>query len=1551
MSQHDHVHAHDTSAAPARHGDSFASENVGHGKRRRLGWLWWLPLPLVVAVQWLFPGLVPAVSAASCPTCGVCGGGVCGAVSTGHLAHVGALLLAWLGAAVAALRAVIGTVLAMKHRWRRRVVFAGLTLALGAGLTSDFFPQVDLPGPPARFEEIRAGSLVIAMDNTHQALVTPFNTRAYGLAIELLNADIPLKWVIRAGKGKDDIDFSAQTIRVAPSLDTAPTVRDFRAGPLVVPQYFAPQAMAIVQAFNARGGNVAVYELLHDEVLDVRYDIAFKPRVLVGSSNTGIHTSILMDAWVPASNYGSAEINDVNIGAFTCASLVTEPHNSSNAGVAAVSEFVAAGGNFLAQCASVLTYENDPLGGFQTSAGISGSNVSTVMTYPNPDLAITQFDGVLEPAPGGSEQDWRLNLGSLFRNGGHPIAQNAGVASDRYALTAAKLYGDAGGMVFYLGGHEYKGSDIGSINGHRVLLNAMLIPATRDVTCQIQVPLETDIGVTKTVDQERVTYGDTVTFTVTVALGGPGNASGVEVVDQLPSGYAYVDHSASHGAYDPASGVWSIGGLSWSDPMLPTTATLTISAEVLEGGEYRNTATVTLNEDDADLADNVAWVEPIVVGPNDADLALVKSVGNANPVDGSLVVYTFTVRNDGPGVATDVVVTDPLPAGLTFVSSRGGCAESGGVVTCGAASLGVGATVGFDVTLRVDALPGSVLTNTASVVAEQRDPDVRNNESSAEVVVSVAQCPAGFGGVPRIGWAVGAVEVVATVENPANAIGPLAAPGTSLSTAIAARLRNAGAILELDLGTVVPGGSSVVLSLASRSNTLTRIEASLTGAGGTFTSLGTFGGLGGTLGQSPASDVGVHVSVTVPAGGARFLRFVSEAGSEARVDGIEYAFACDAVDVGVSKVVEPARVQHGEVVTFTVTVSLLGLGTATGVEVVDQLPSGYAYLGHSVSAGVFDPGSGSWWLGTMAPGGVTEATLVISAEVLPLGAYRNTASATLYEVDVDPSNDVAWVEPIVFGPDDVDLALAKTVNVTDPEPDTLITYTLIVDNAGPAVATNLVVTDVLPAGVAFVSASTGCSAVGGVVTCTAPTLNAGAQRTFQVTVRVDSLPGSVLTNTASVSSDNVDYDLSNNVASVDVTVSVVRCPVGFEPVAQTGWAVAAQVIATTVDNAANAVGDLTAAGTTAGNANSARLRAGGILQVDLGSVAPGGSELILSLASRPASRFEVQASLTGTAGTFVSLGTFGGGGTLGQSPSDDELVRILVTVPGGGVRYLRFAREAGDRNYVDGVEYASACGLEVARADLTIAKTPSIDGPEPGDQVTYALVVTNAGPRDATGVQVLDTLPAGVTYVSASAECILLAATLICEIPVLADGASATFTVTVEVGGLPLGTELVNGASVSANEEDPVMSNNVATALVTVSGLELRKSVCNVTESGGCADPTDFVASASGVPGDVLEYRVTFERFGPPVFDLELADDVPPEAVFVVDAYGPAQDVRVTCPDASIAFVTTGPTTALTFDLADACELDTATRADGVTVSEALLPGQAGEFRFRVAIP
>lgn len=63
------------------------------------------------------------------------------------------------------------------------------------------------------------GSYVIAMDNTNQqsAATSTFNMRAYGLVVHLLNNNVRVRWVIKAQKSKDAVDFTVNASRIKPT--------------------------------------------------------------------------------------------------------------------------------------------------------------------------------------------------------------------------------------------------------------------------------------------------------------------------------------------------------------------------------------------------------------------------------------------------------------------------------------------------------------------------------------------------------------------------------------------------------------------------------------------------------------------------------------------------------------------------------------------------------------------------------------------------------------------------------------------------------------------------------------------------------------------------------------------------------------------------------------------------------------------------------------------------------------------------------------------------------------------------------------------------------------------------------------------------------------------------------------------------------------------------------------------------------------------------------------------------------------------------------------
>ena len=96
-----------------------------------------------------------------------------------------------------------------------------------------------------------------------------------------------------------------------------------------------------------------------------------------------------------------------------------------------------------------------------------------------------------------------------------------------------------------------------------------------------------DLSLDLSVDDNLVDIGQTVTFTIIVTNDGPDMATGVQVMDRLPSGYDFEGANTAPGNYNEISGVWNIGTLGAG-----TIAILTITAAVKPSGDHTNLAEV-----------------------------------------------------------------------------------------------------------------------------------------------------------------------------------------------------------------------------------------------------------------------------------------------------------------------------------------------------------------------------------------------------------------------------------------------------------------------------------------------------------------------------------------------------------------------------------------------------------------------------------------------------------------------------------------------------------------------------------------------------------------------------------------------------------------------------------------------------------------------------------------------------------------------------------------------------------------------------------------------
>jgi uncharacterized delta-60 repeat protein/uncharacterized repeat protein (TIGR01451 family) len=237
-------------------------------------------------------------------------------------------------------------------------------------------------------------------------------------------------------------------------------------------------------------------------------------------------------------------------------------------------------------------------------------------------------------------------------------------------------------------------------------------------------------------------------------------------------------------------------------------------------------------------------------------------------------------------------------------------------------------------------------------------------------------------------------------------------------------------------------------------------------------------------------------------------------------------------DVGLAMTVAPATVVATSNLIYTLTLTNYGPSTATNIVVTDALPAGMVYVSSSPSLGNVSVNAGvlSWTISSLAKDAIASLAFVVRAN--NIGVTTNTAGVTTGTSDLNPDDDIASAVVTVVSPTaDLALGLADA-----PDPVLVgsnLTYTITVQNLGPATATGVVAYDTLPPTVNFISASPANSytVVGQLVTFTnLGNLANGAQA--NLTIVVQPAAAGTLIDSASSYSGIVDPLKANNSASV-----------------------------------------------------------------------------------------------------------------------------------------------------------------------------------------------------------------------------------------------------------------------------------------------------------------------------------------------------------------------------------------------------------------------------------
>ena len=339
-------------------------------------------------------------------------------------------------------------------------------------------------------------------------------------------------------------------------------------------------------------------------------------------------------------------------------------------------------------------------------------------------------------------------------------------------------------------------------------------------------------------------------------------------------------------------------------------------------------------------------------------------------------------------------------------------------------------------------------------------------------------------------------------------------------------------------------GNAYVTGFTASTNFPTAIPLQLSNGGGTDTfvaKLNSSGNgllystyLGGSANENFTSTTTFSGNIAVDSGGIAYVTGYTASSNFPTIAPFQGANAGGASDAFIAKIsdttpavdfaisVSPASqtVNPGNGATYTVTVTPSGGFTGSVALGVTGQSADTVNTFNPVSVSITDSNAKSSVL-----------TLTTTSSTPP-GTYALSITATSGNLQHNASASL-----IVAGPTSANLAITKTASPNPAIVFTNLTYRIVVTNMGPSPATNTMLTDTLPAGVTFVSASPTQGSCSGTttVTCNFGSLAMGSSAIASILVTPQSAVE--LSNTASASATESDPDLSDNSVTIVTQVT------------------------------------------------------------------------------------------------------------------------------------------------------------------------------------------------------------------------------------------------------------------------------------------------------------------------------------------------------------------------------------------------------------------------------
>ena len=869
-----------------------------------------------------------------------------------------------------------------------------------------------------------------------------------------------------------------------------------------------------------------------------------------------------------------------------------------------------------------------------------------------------------------------------------------------------------------------------------------------------------DLAITKVVDNANPLFDSIITYTITVVNNGPDKSFNVTVGDLLPDGVKFI---SSNDQYNPDTGVWFVGDLDANESV-----TLKIVVQVIKVGNITNNVNVTGTGHDTNLTNNNDSVSVSV--PDCVILDISKVANSTVIVAGENVGYTVVINNYGPSVANDVVLKDVYNVkelfGLQYSLNGKDWFNYNEAINLGNIDVGASVTVYFRAKVNAS-VRGDVL-NIVNIITSVDD--ARGNFTDNETVNVIAN-----------------TTLVVIKDAEIKELNP----GDTVHFIV----------------TVIAGGSSDSLNVNLNDildNKLLDINSAKYSINGGI--LSDFNGniyLGNMLtGTTVTVDIWAKVLDIADRDIFNLVNVTSDEHPEGNTSNVSVHVRI--VDLAVDKLVNNSVPKYLDMIEYTIVVVNNGPDKSFNVTVGDLLPDGVKFIS---SNDQYNPDTGVWFVGDLDAN--ESVTLKIVVQVIKVGNITNNVNVTGTGHDTNLTNNNDSVSVSV--PESVLLNITKVANSTIIVAGENVGYTVVINNYGPSVATNVVLKDIFNSkellnlqyslnGVDWLDYDEAVSL---------GDINVGADVTVYFRAKVNgSVRGDVL-NTVNITTgvDDARGNFTDN-ETVNVIANTTLVVIKDAEIKELNPGDTVHFIITVIAG---------------GSSDSLNVNLNDILDAKLLDVA--------------GATYAVDGVNKGSWTGSIDLGNM----LTGTAVTVDIWVKILSSADRDVFNLVNVTSDEHPEGNI------SNTTVHVRIVDLAVDKLVNNSVPKYLDMIEYTIVVVNNGPDKSFNVTVGDLLPDGVKFISSNDQ--YNPDTGVWFVGDLDANESVTLKIVVQV--IKVGN-ITNNVNVTGTGHDTNLTNNNASVSVNVP----ESVLLNITK---VANSTIIVA------GENVGYTVVINNYGPSV--------------------------------------------------------------------------------------